>query len=111
MFLIFSVVSLLVSLYSIIIFIIDIINSNKNQTKYQRNLKKILRQYDSYITESSTDIDTSGKTTIEIKSFKELLDVRKNIEKAIIFIRLNDKSSKFLIVDQNQIYLYRFDEK
>lgn len=110
-FLIFAAASLLVSLYAFVSLIIGIIKFNKKQSLYQRKLEKILRQYDSYITESSNDIDITGKTVIDIKSFKELLDVRKNIEKAIIFVKIDNRNSKFLIVDENQVYRYKFSEE
>lgn len=111
LFLVFAALSLLVSLYALISIIVSILKFNKKQSLYQRKLEKILRQYDSYITESSNDIDITGKTIIDIKSFKELLDVRKNIEKAIIFIKIDNRNSKFLILDENQVYCYRFSEE
>ncbi len=75
------------------------------ESKYDRYINKILRQYDSYITESSdTSVDVN-KNVIKVNSFKELLDVRNNVEKAIVYIKLDENTSKFVLID-NEIYEY-----
>jgi len=45
------------------------------------------------------------KDVIKVGSFKELLDVRNNIEKAIIYTKVDENTSKFQLIDE-QIYEY-----
>jgi len=75
------------------------------ESKYERYVKKLLRDYDSYITESKEEGYRTNKTIIKVDSFKELLDVRNNVEKAIIYIKQDNNTSKFLIID-DEIYEY-----
>lgn len=110
LFMLISIISFIISIISGFGVIINIVYSNKRKSIYQKELDKILKHYDSYITESSSDVDETGKTVVNIKSFKELLDVRKNIEKAIIFVKIDNSHSKFIIVDEDQIYKFIFEE-
>lgn len=75
------------------------------ESKYDRFISKVLREYDSYITETKEDSMISNKPVIKVSSFKELLDVRNNQEKAIVYTKLDNNTSKFQIIDE-QIYEY-----
>ena len=83
----------------------QILKRRAKESKYERYIKKLLREYDSYITESKEGNYSTNKPIIKVDSFKELLDVRNNVEKAIIYIKVNDNTSKFIIID-NEIYEY-----
>lgn len=107
---IFSTLFLIVSIVLVIYLIRNITNNNKDLTKYEKFIKKTLRQYDSYITESK-EVNTDGKNIISVSSFKELLDVRNNIEKAIVYVKENEKTSKFMIIDEKEIYIYTAKEE
>ncbi|MBQ9024061.1 MAG: hypothetical protein IJ105_02430 [Bacilli bacterium] len=101
-------ISLILGVVTIILvlaLIAQIIRRKAKESKYERFIKKILRDYDSYITESKEQNYSTNKPIIKVGSFKELLDVRNNVEKAIIYIKENENVSKFLIID-NEIYEY-----
>ena len=83
----------------------QILKRRAKESKYERFVKKILKDYDSYITESKEENYSTNKPVIKVDSFKELLDVRNNVEKAIIYIKKDDNTSKFIIID-NEIYEY-----
>lgn len=78
---------------------------SKLVSEYDRFIAKLLKQYDAYITESS-NIKTLNSDVVYVKNFKELLDVRNNIEKAIIFNKVSENESRFIIVDDKQEYCY-----
>ncbi len=76
-------------------------NSRINkESKYDRFLKKALKEYDSYITQSKDESFLPDKPVIKVGSFKELLDVRNNIDKTIIYTKLSEDSCKFEIIDE-----------
>ncbi len=102
---ILSIIFLFLSFIGLIIFIFSIVNRIKNESKYDRFISKILRENDSYISISKEEYTDKDKKTIKIDSFKELLDVRNNIEKPIIYTKIDDNTSKFVIVDA-EIYEY-----
>ena len=107
---ILSTLFLIVSIVLVINLIRNLMNNNKNISNYDKFIKKILRQYDSYITESK-EVTAGDKNIITVSSFKELLDVRNNIEKAIVYVKVDDKTSKFMIIDEKEIYIYTANEK
>ena len=76
-----------------------------SESKYDRYIAKILREYDSYITEAKEENSLPYKDIIKVGSFKELLDVRNNIEKAIVYTKVDENTSKFQLIDE-QIYEY-----
>jgi hypothetical protein len=87
------------------ILVVRISNRISKESKYDRFLKKALRDYDSYITESKNEGFLPNKPIIKLNSFKELLDVRNNIDKTIIYTKISNDTSKFEIIDE-VIYEY-----
>ncbi len=82
---------------------------NKTKTKktiYDITLSKILREYDRVIVNSKKPIVVDGEI-IELSSFSELLDVRDNLEKPIIFKEIHKGlKSIFIIRNKNETYRY-----
>lgn len=105
-----SIIFLTMAIIFLVTIITTIIKNEKSISKYDKFLRKILRDYDAYITETSEVNYDSNKNVISVNSFKELLDVRNNIEKAIIYIKMDNNNSKFLIID-DEIYEYNLERK
>lgn len=94
-----------VTLILVAALVTQVLKRRASESRYERFIRKILREYDSYITESKEGNYSTNKPIIKVDSFKELLDVRNNVEKAIVYIKVNDNTSKFIIID-NEIYEY-----
>ena len=111
---IFNKILFIISIFFTVISIITLVKIIKNynvvkkeETLYEKTLRKLLRQYDAYITESKEEnINMNNKTIIKISTFKELLDVRNNVEKTIIYNKVNDHKSRFLIIEDEQVYCF-----
>ena len=101
-----AIASLIITLGILALLVVEIKNRKDKESKYDAYVKKLLKQYDAYITEAKDDAYTTKKSVISIQSFKELLDVRNSVEKAIIFVKESENSSKFMIVDE-EVYVYR----
>lgn len=90
--------------------IVKLIDEVKNrlasESKYDKFIKKTLREYDAYITVSRTEYNEEGKNKLIVPSFKELLDVRNNLEKPIIYYKIDENNSKFSIIS-DEIYEFR----
>lgn len=106
--LLFIISIILLSFTGLLILLTLFLISKKNKliSEYDKYINKLLRQYDSYITESS-NVKELKSGVIYIKNFKELLDVRNNIEKAIIYNKVSDNESRFIITDGKQDYCYK----
>ena len=81
------------------------VSDRKKISKYDKFISKALKQYDSYITEAEHETTNKGNS-VKISSFRELLDVRNNTNKTIVYIRLDDDTSKFEIIDGDTLYYY-----
>ena len=101
----FAVLMIIFTGVDIVILVIRINDRINRESKYDRFLKKVLREYDSYITESKDESFLPNKPVIKLNSFKELIDVRNNIDKTIIYTKLSANASKFEIIDE-VIYEY-----
>ena len=102
---IISIVFIILTLTGIVILIKEIANKKKKESKYDNFIKKTLKEYDSYITQAKEGSYDASKSVIKVETFKELLDVRNSIEKAIVYVKVSDDVSKFMIID-NEIYEY-----
>lgn len=109
MLLLFIVFSTLTGV-GIVVLVIEIYNRIKNESKYDRYIAKLLREYDSYITNSKNIVFDDTKNVVKVESFKELIDVRNNLDKPIVYRKINENESVFVIID-NEVYEYKVTRK
>lgn len=85
--------------------------ANGNKSKYEIELSKILKEHDNYIvmTKDGYEID-ENKTILKVSSFKELLDARNTLNKPIIYTKINNVKSEFVVEDESVIYKYVMKE-
>jgi len=75
-------------------------------TKYDRFIKKVLKEYDRLIVETETEPNLKELNIIKIRKFQELLDVRDNLKKPIMYYIVNKhQKSYFYIQNDNNCYL------
>lgn len=103
-----SVICLLLFIASIIKLVLFMLKTSSKKTAYDATLSKILREYDRVIVNSRKDLNVSKKTdVIDVNSFNELLDVRDNLEKPIIFHEIHKGlKSVFMVKTSNETYRY-----
>ena len=78
-----------------------------NKTEYQRLMNKLLRNYDDIIVNTSTMIDTSNYTIMEITEFKELLNLSRELLLPIMnYEVMKDKLTWFYVIRENILYRY-----
>lgn len=87
----------------------------KKMTAYKKEITKILRNYDDVIITTSTSIKLSNYNVIEIKEFKELLNLSRESSVPIFYYEYEkEKISIFYILNDDNAYvytLYEYDEK
>lgn len=83
-----------------------IIKINRNKSKYEQKVNKILREFDRAITEAKGPFRKSeGENYIEVNDFMELLDVHDNLNEPIIHYKnSNNTASSFVVRNANDIY-------
>lgn len=106
LFIVFAVTTVI----GVVVLFIEVQSRLSKESKYDRYISKLLKENDSYITESNNISIDSEKEVISINSFKELLDVRNNLEKPIVYVKVSEDESKFIIME-NVIYEYKVTRK
>ena len=101
-----SIVFMVGSLSSIVMLVLFLIKTTKKKTPYEILLSKILKEYDRVIINSKKNIILDGEV-VDVNSFEELLDVRDNLEKPILFYEIH-KGQKSLFVVKSGNISYRY---
>lgn len=102
---ILSLICAVIAFIILIKMIFKEISARNKISNYDKFINKVLKQYDSYITEAEHET-TNRENYVKISTFAELLDVRNNVNKTIVYIKLDDDTSKFEIIDDNTLYYY-----
>ena len=102
----FSILSLIGALIYAVLLVSFLNKTRVKKSPYDTMLSKILREYDRVIVNSRKPITITGEI-IELSSFNELLDVRDNLEKPIIFKEIQ-RGQKSIFVVKNGDETYRY---
>lgn len=101
-----SLLSLIILVVLVIRLLLFIKKTTSKKSIYDITLSKILKEYDRVIVNSRKMIDIDGDV-VDVDSFNELLDVRDNIEKPIIFHEIHKREkSIFIVKTENETYRY-----
>lgn len=104
----FSILSILV----LIKLIRELLFLRKPLFKYEKYLKRILREYDRLIVNTPTVPDKKGKKVTTINSFDELLDVRDNLKLPIkYYINEEHEKCSLYINHEGELYLLILEAK
>ena len=80
----------------------------KKKSEYDKEISKLLREYDRLIAESSTLMSFENKEIIDIGKFTELLDIHDNLQLPIMYYEVEEhKLSYFYINHENTVYLLK----
>ena len=83
-----------------------------NRSNYQKNLHSILREYDRLIVIARDGYKANEeKEIIKLESFEELLKTRELIQKPIIYSKINDIKSDFIVEDEEKTYKFTLKER
>lgn len=110
------ITSIILVIIGVTVIIVTIVLKNMSLTKeelYQSKLKRILRDYERYITETSGNVNIekilkSKNLMIErVKSFDNLINVRDSVEKPILYHEdVPGETAVFYIVDDKTAFVY-----
>lgn len=102
---------ILVSLFLLIRVTRLVIKGTARKSKYHKELNNILKEYDRYIVIARDGFIPDGnKKTVKVSEFKELMDAREALNKPIIYSKVNDIKSEFIVEDTEIVYKYSIKE-
>lgn len=107
----FIIVSIIVStidVYLIIKLVKYIIVTRTAESIYERELKKILNNYKSYIQKVNSVFNFEGYQIMKVDTFNDMLEIRDTIQEPILMIENKEKSGVYFLIPSktNIIYLY-----
>ncbi len=105
-----SAILLVISIYSALKLIRLIEKKRVHLNKFDKYVKKLLKEYDRLIVESNTIIDFDNYEIIEVKSFEELLDVRDNLKVPINYYLVEPHEKGYFYIVSTNLYLYTVKE-
>ena len=83
-----------------------VIKTVPKTSKYDRYIKKIIKEYDRLIVETPSEPRLEDKEIIKITRFEELLDVRDNLKRPIMhYTLIKHQKCYFYVESENRIYL------
>lgn len=81
------------------------------KSKYERELVSIFNEYDKYLVVARGGYESDiVKNVVKVDSFNEMLNVREILNKPIIFSKINNVKSEFIIDDDDLIYKFVLKE-
>ena len=91
----------------VIILLIKFVNKiSVPKSNYTKKLEKIMKEFNQIIVETKKAPAFDDAKIFEIDSFEELLDVRETILKPILFIKISNEKSYFIISNGEEVYRY-----
>ena len=98
---------LIIFTVAILIMLIRFINKiTVSKSNYTKKLEKIMREYNQIIVETKSSPIIDESKVFEIDSFEELLDVRETVIKPILYIRVNNQKTYFIISNGEEVYRF-----
>ena len=93
--------------FIIICFLLRKLFTFTNKTEYERELNKILKNYDDIIVNTSTIVDVSRYKIIEINEFKEILNLSRELLLPIMNYEMKkDEETWFYVIKDDILYRY-----
>lgn len=99
------IIALLVLIIKFILFLVRM--NNANNDPYEKELRKILKEYDSIIVNATSSFVEKKDKVIRVEDFKELLDAQKVHNIPIIFYEVEKGNKSYFVLKDNET-VYRF---
>ena len=109
------IICIILCLVCDVIWTINFINYLKRtrtaKTVYERELKKILNNYRSYIQKINSKFDLRGYQSLKVDNFTDMLEIRDTTNQPILMVENDSKSSAYFIIPTNTKLLYIYNIK
>ena len=100
-----SCVLLFIASYMLVRLVLTIVRKMEKKSLYYRQLKKILRDYDSIIVTLHGKLNYDNLTVIDVSKFSELIDAHSEVRQPINFMEDN-VGAKFILINDKLAWRY-----
>ena len=106
-YLVLGIIFIIIGIIAFIKLFLFINKSLVKKSPYDKELSKILKEYDRFISIAKKIPNLEEYKRTDINSFYELLDVRDSVNKVIMFYEITKhQKAIFYLVDGNELYIY-----
>lgn len=102
---IYSIFTTVLCLIMLVLFVINLINNRDEDSKYESELKNILKTYDAVLIESENLPNLEKRNIIKVSSIENLIDAQVEIRKPIYYKKEFD-SCTFILLDDKEACIY-----
>ena len=106
LYLITSIVGFILGIFVTIKLIIFVVNTRSAKTVYEKELKKILNNYRSYIQKINTPFVFEGYQSLKVDNFTDMLEIRDTTNQPILMFENVEKKGTHFIIPTNTKILY-----
>ena len=110
-YLIISIMLLLVASALVFNLVKYIIITRTAETIYEKELKKILNNYKSYIQKINNDFDLDGYQVLKVDTFTDMLEIRDTIQEPILMAENKTKTGVYFLIPSKTKILYLYGLK
>lgn len=107
-YLLISFICLIMSLIFINVLIKYIRDTQTAESIYEKELRKILTNYKSYIQQVNNEIDIKNKDVLKVDSFTDLLEIRDTIQEPILMVKSKEKSNVYFFIPSKTNIVYSY---
>lgn len=103
-----AVIIFVIDILSLIAFVVYLNKTETEEEKYDRQLKKILNNYDSYISRVDDDFNMQNYQILKVQRFLDLLEIRDTMQLPIIMLENKDQCVTCFVIPtpSNILYFY-----
>lgn len=100
---------LLIDIYLIVYVVRYTIKTRTAENIYERELKKILNNYSSYIQNLGNDFDFKNYQILKVNTFTDMLEIRDTIKQPILMRENDEKTGAYFVIPSSTkiLYVYR----
>lgn len=109
--LILAIIMALIDIVFIIILIRYIIKTRTAKEIYNKELKKILNNYHSYIQKINDKFNLKGYQVLKVNTFTDMLEIRDTLHQPILMVENEDNSGVYFIIPSSTKLLYIYGLK
>lgn len=110
-YLVIAIILLMIDIVFIVKMTRYIIKTRTAINIYQRELKRILNNYKSYIQKINNSFDLSGYQALQVDDFTDMLEIRDTLGQPILMTENRDKTGVYFIIPSNTKILYTYSLK
>lgn len=101
----------IIQMIFIILLVLYIIKNRTAKDIYDKELKRILNNYHSYIQKVNDKFDLKGYQVLRVDTFTDMLEIRDTLQQPILMVENTDNKGVYFIIPSNTKILYIYGLK